>query len=133
MDIQVKGLDSLIRKLAFLGGNADTAIDRGLAVGAQRVKSTAKQICPVDTGRLKGSIESHKSAKNAYSVGTNVEYAGYVEFGTGQRGDPKVDHTTSVKGMSPRPYLYPALEQNKDAVGKDVQTQIIAAIKQRMV
>lgn len=133
MDIQVKGLDNLIRKLEFLGGNADAAIDRGLAIGAQRVKRTAKQICSVDTGRLKGSIESHQIGKHAYSVGTNVEYATYVEFGTGRSGDPKVDHTMSVKGMSPRPYLYPALVQNKDAVGKDVKAQVITAIRQKVV
>ncbi len=133
MDIQVKGLDNLIRKLAFLGGNADAAIDRGLAIGAQRVKSAAKVICPVDTGRLKNSIECHQTGEHTYSVGTNVEYAVYVEFGTGRSGDPKVDHTTSIKGMSPRPYLYPALEQNKDAVGKDVKAQVITAIRQKVV
>ncbi len=133
MDIQVKGLDNLIRKLEFLGGNADAAIDRGLAIGAQRVKSTAKQICSVDTGRLKGSIESHQIGKHAYSVGTNVEYAAYVEFGTGRRGDPKVDHTTSVEGKEPRPFLLTGLLENKDAVGNDVKAQVITAIRQKVV
>lgn len=41
----------------------------------------AKIACPVDTGRLRGSI-SHTHDKNTAYVGTNVEYAPYVEMGT---------------------------------------------------
>lgn len=35
----------------------------------------------VDTGRLRGSI-SHATDEEAAYIGTNVEYAPYVEFGT---------------------------------------------------
>lgn len=35
----------------------------------------------VDTGRLRGSITHAHDGENAY-IGTNVEYAPYVEFGT---------------------------------------------------
>lgn len=35
----------------------------------------------VDTGRLRGSISHAHDDENAY-IGTNVEYAPYVEFGT---------------------------------------------------
>lgn len=36
----------------------------------------------VDTGRLRGSITHAHDNKNAAYVGTNVEYAPYVELGT---------------------------------------------------
>lgn len=60
------------------------AILRGLErIGAQ-AEGYAKDLCPVDTGNLRNSI-SHKvdDAEQAAYIGTNVEYAPYVELGTG--------------------------------------------------
>jgi HK97 gp10 family phage protein len=41
----------------------------------------AKRLCPVDTGNLRNSI-THSTDGNTEYIGTNVEYAAYVEFGT---------------------------------------------------
>lgn len=47
--------------------------------------STAAEVVPVDTGRLKGSISSAVvESENCVYIGTNVEYAIYHEFGTGK-------------------------------------------------
>lgn len=59
----------------------------------------AKEICPVDTGRLRASI-SHARDDNAAYIGTNVEYAPYVELGTSIR--------------RAKPYLRPAAEDHSD-------------------
>ena len=40
----------------------------------------AKKITPVDKGRLRNSI-THTADSNAAYIGTNVEYAPYVELG----------------------------------------------------
>lgn len=63
----------------------------------------AKKLCPVDTGRLRNSI-SHKVDPDepAAYVGTNVEYAPYVEFGTGKY----------VAGGRPTPWVYQDDEGN---------------------
>lgn len=55
----------------------------------------AKRLCPVDTGRLRNSIThiARYGAKEVY-IGTNVEYAAYVEMGT--------------KRQKAQPYLRPA-------------------------
>lgn len=77
-----------------------------LAVRAIRVESAAKNYATginggpnVRTGRLRGSI-TWRLGQDAHSVyadiGTNVEYAGYVELGT--------------RRMRARPFLRPALE-----------------------
>ena len=52
------------------------------AVGLQ-AEGYAKLKCPVDTSRLRNSI-THATAKRekAVYIGTNVEYAPYVEMGT---------------------------------------------------
>ena len=58
---------------------------------------------PVDTGNLKGSITMEQE-NLVVAVGTNVEYAPHVEFGT--------------EKMDAQPYLKPALEENKDQLQK---------------
>ena len=50
------------------------------AIGAT-AETYAKKATPVDTGRLRNSI-SHTVDGEATYIGTNVEYAPYVELGT---------------------------------------------------
>ena len=50
------------------------------AVGMQ-AEGYAKRKCPVDTGNLRNSI-THTSDDDTAYIGTNVEYAPYVEYGT---------------------------------------------------
>jgi HK97 gp10 family phage protein len=56
-----------------------------LARKAIQVERGAKRLCPVDTGRLRSSI-THGLAHDVIGlyaeVGSNVEYAIYVELGT---------------------------------------------------
>lgn len=71
-----------------------------LATGLQKavltVESEAKKACPVDTGRLRSSITGRVEGTTGI-VGTNVEYASYVEFGTDRQ--------------AAQPFLFPAAEQ----------------------
>ena len=59
----------------------------------------------VDTGRLRGSVTGEYDG-NGVQVGTNVEYAFYVEEGTYDKGNPK--------GMKPRPYIRPSIADHVD-------------------
>ncbi len=58
------------------------AIYRALnAVGLQ-AEGYAKRLCPVDTGNLRNSItHGFDDTELVAYIGTNVEYAAYVEFG----------------------------------------------------
>lgn len=60
----------------------DVILDWLEAIGGDAAHTAASK-APVDTGRLKNSIEHAvvPSEKAAY-IGTNVEYAPYQEFGT---------------------------------------------------
>lgn len=72
-----------------LGGNVKESCRKGLERGAKKIQKNAKYLAPVDTGHLRNSIktksETTQDAVEA-QVYTNIEYALYVEFGTGQRG-----------------------------------------------
>ena len=53
---------------------------RGLEAIGLTAEGYAKRETPVDTGRLRNSI-SHATDDEAAYIGTNVEYAPYVELG----------------------------------------------------
>lgn len=102
------------------------AIIRGLERCGMQGESYAKDLVPVDTGNLRNSI-THKvdTSEPAAYIGTNNEYAAYVELGTGEyaeggggRPTPWVYqddkgnwHHTS--GQRAQPYLRPALADHK--------------------
>ena len=55
----------------------------------QAYENHAKVYSPVDTGRLRNSIEHHLEGDDTVVIETNVEYAVYQEFGTSrQSGTP---------------------------------------------
>jgi HK97 gp10 family phage protein len=57
----------------------------GLEERGKEVEQRAKSFCPVDTGRLRDSIDEETVVESGLvraRVGTDVEYAHWVEFGT---------------------------------------------------
>lgn len=81
--------------------NIDDATEKALDMVGVFVEGEAVIRCPVDTGNLRGSI-THKVRENKVVVGTNVEYAPYVEFGT-------------YKAKA-QPYLRPAVDKNRSKI-----------------
>ncbi len=80
----------------------------------------AKKLCPVDTGNLRGSITHQvQESEGAVYIGSNREYAAYVELGTGKyypggRQTPWVyqdakDNWHLTHGQRAKPYLKPAV------------------------
>lgn len=72
-------------------------------------ESYAKDLCPVKTGRLKNSITNYVEGDAAY-VGTNVEYAPFVEEGTSRR--------------KAKPFLRPAAEGHVDEWQKILKEEL---------
>lgn len=85
----IEGLDELLATLSGLGGNVKESARKGLERGAKKIQKNAKFLAPVDTGRLRNSIKTKSEITQdgaKAQVVTNVEYAPYVEFGTGEKG-----------------------------------------------
>jgi len=95
INFRVEGLSDLTKKLAALKNiEKDPRIDKALGRGAARVQAAVKMLTPVDTGNLRNKIVLNHEKMMEYAVTTNVEYAVYVEYGTGRLGDPTVPHTS---------------------------------------
>lgn len=103
---------------------------------SRRVENRAKQLCPVNTGRLRASV-THELRTDAGvpvgRIGTNVKYAMYVHEGTGLFGPKKklirpktaralrwrtrggsVVYARFSRGSKPRPFLREALTAAAD-------------------
>lgn len=106
---------------------------RALETIGLKAEGYAKKLCPVGTvestgikgyrgGTLRNSI-THAVDKDTVAIGSNVEYAPYVELGTGPHFEPPPDWETftTEKGsgvgrgyVKPRPFLQPAIEEHRD-------------------
>ena len=82
----------------------EKAIERGLEAIGLTAEGHAKKETPVDTGRLRNSI-SHAVDDTAAYIGTNVEYAPYVELGARGRDGKHMlqraatEHTAEYKRL----------------------------------
>lgn len=68
-----------------------------------KAESYAKKLCPVKTGRLRNSITHQQYDENTEVIGTNVEYAPFVEL---------PHHSASGKLIPGKPFLRPAAENH---------------------
>ena len=87
----------------------DSKVEIALEKIGLRAETHAKKYCPVDTGRLRNSISHTQSGDTEY-IGTNVEYAPYVEFGTSTQ--------------KAQPYLKPAVTNHVEEYKKIVKSTL---------
>jgi HK97 gp10 family phage protein len=113
---------------------------RALQKACALVERSAKENAPKGTGELRRSITSEVKRENGELVGvvfTPLEYAPYVEFGTGlfaENGNGRKDvpwhyqddegnwHTTS--GQHPHPFMRPAYNQNREEIMRIIKEAI---------
>lgn len=145
MTVTVSGDKELNRKLNKLGIKMMAAIDAGVFITAQGVRtdsiksiqtqSTGKavqrsrqgggtythtasnegQAPNTDTGKLVASIAVEKEKEANYLVGSNLDYAAFLEFGTRKTG--------------PRPWLEPAMRKNIGELNKNISKAADITIK----
>lgn len=128
-DIKFEGLDKLIDKIEDIGDVQ--AIASAMQDACNLVEGVAKDKAPKDTGALRRSITSKIEINGSEIDGivfTPLEYAPYIEYGTGlyaengngrqtpwvYRDDKGKYHYTH--GQHPQPFLRPALNENKDEI-----------------
>lgn len=133
--VEFEGLDTIIERLDKI---ADVnKITQAINQSTLLVERSAKQIAPKDTGALQNSIMSNVETTNEAVIGyvsTNLEYAPYVEYGTGlfaEEGngrqspwgyeDEETGETIWTRGQHPQPFMRPALSENKQNILKVVK------------
>lgn len=124
-EIKFEGLDKILDKLGHISSDAN--IDGALGTCCALVERSAKQKAPKGNGELRRSITSRVEDHTGI-VYTPLEYAPYVEFGTGlfaetggrkdvpwcYQDDEGEWHSTS--GQHPQPFMRPALNDNRNHI-----------------
>ena len=150
--LKIKNIDRLTRKLNNI---ADMDLNKSMTDAVKLVHGNAKSLAPVNKrgggGTLAESIHMDVDKKADQIIGrvyTNLEYAMYVEFGTGVKGngtypydiegvnltykdsgwcywDEKEEKWIYTTGQVAQPYMYPALKNNEKAIKKLFNTGVI--------
>lgn len=118
----------------------NNALISGVSKAAMLVQGSARNKTPVDSGALRQSIRTDKAKIQGgnviATVSTNLEYAPYVEFGTGSRGqstntntEVKVNYRSDWSGNRAQPFLWPALRENRNNSIKIIREEIRKAVK----
>ncbi len=153
--MEIKNVDRLIKKLTRVS-NVD--LRKPISEATLIVEAQAKALAPVDTGNLKGSIHPDVQVKGKKVIGrvySALEYALYVEFGTGAKGNGTYPYAIEgfnltyrdgawcyspdggktfiyTKGQEAQPFMYPALQLNKDKIKRKINESMKDTLKKSL-
>lgn len=112
------------------------AVLRALERIGSQAEGYAKDLCPVDTGTLRNSI-AHRvdEAEQAAYIGSDLEYAPYVELGTGiyaedgGRPTPWVYQDAKgnwhwTRGNPAQPFLAPAVKDHAKTYSNIIEDEL---------
>jgi HK97 gp10 family phage protein len=140
MSIEFNGLEGLIDKLE--APVSMERMERAMMRACLIVERSAKEKCPNREGFLADSITSEVVREGDDIEGivfTPLEYAPYVEYGTGlyaENGngrkdvpwayeDEKTGELIWTSGQHPQPYMRPALDENREDVKRVLQEGLL--------
>lgn len=126
-NIRIEGLDEVLNRIEKIGSVAQA--QQALGQACALVERSAKQKAPKGEGDLRRSITSKVDGLVGI-VFTPLEYAPYVEYGTGIHAeggngrkdvpwayeDEKTGELIWTSGQEPQPYMRPALYENVNAI-----------------
>lgn len=136
--IKLEGLEEVLGSIDSLLETEQVKNAMGKACAL--VERSAKQKAPKGTGELRNSITSKVEVNGNEVRGivfTPLEYAPYIEFGTGlfaeeggrqdvpwsYQDDEGKWHSTS--GMKPQPYMRPALNENRELIKRVLKEALL--------
>lgn len=136
---QIKGLNKVLKNLDKFGKEAENEIEDALIKTSANIELDAKNLAPVNLGKLRQSINTSKINELNYSIGTSLRYAPYQEFGTGglvdlsylKEAEYPSSYANQFRGSGKRkvnipaqPFLFPALIINRSELIKDLKQSL---------
>lgn len=132
--IKVNGLKETLAKLKDEGDVIKKQVDFAIGVNVEAMASEAKNRVVVDNSRLKNSISASKLKPYFYELVAQVNYAAYVEFGTGNlfvqlpeqywndlAAQFKARPRKRLVNLPPRPYLRPSVNRITPIMLQDIE------------
>lgn len=126
--VEIRGDKELHRKLK--SSRADGPVNRYLDRSASKLQGVARKEAPKDTGRLTNSIGTETPNDRVRSIGSNLDYAPHVEFGTKPHYPPlnalwkwakrhggidpfALQQAIGMWGTQEQPYMQPAADETE--------------------
>ena len=84
--LKINGIDAILEKLSSMSVKIQEDVVNELNASALKIQSDAKRDVPINMGTLRNSIQLTERRENTaliYEVGSKLNYAPYMEFGTG--------------------------------------------------
>jgi HK97 gp10 family phage protein len=98
MNVEMRGMEQTKRVLLMVPPETTKGVVREIRRSTLNVQTGAKKRAPVDTARLRNSIATAYENNGLRGiVGTNVDYAPFVEWGT--------------RRTRAQPFMHPAFEE----------------------
>lgn len=111
-------------------------IEKAFIKSMQTMEAEATAAAPVDTGRLKNSINWKEVGKLSYQLRADVPYAAYVEFGTGPNfgkypgkdafwqdiAEPFKGANQDIGKSEPRAFFYTTVNKNIPKLKNRIKT-----------
>lgn len=129
--IELDGLQETLNRLSKAADDIAKEVDDEIAAGVRLMEKSAKRLAPVDTGRLRSSISVSRVQFLNWELVAQVNYAAYVEFGTGGLVDVPAgleQYALQFKGkgirqvnMMARPYFFPSIRAYIPEVVKNIK------------
>lgn len=138
MTVTIEGASRIVKRLEDIKNLKN--LEENVGKAAALVEAEAKKKAPKDSGELRRSITSKVEKgqdKIEGIVYSPLEYAPYVEFGTGlfaESGGRKdvpwffkdeEGNWWMTSGQHPQPYMRPALNENRDKIIKIVKEGLL--------
>lgn len=119
----VEGADELAKMFEDMGDVAQDILEQASKEAAEIVLASAKQKVPVDTGKLRDSLDiklekTRRESKKIWQVYSKGVSKGGVRYGFAVEG--------GTYKMKAQPFLRPALDENKERI-KDKIGEVIGA------
>ena len=129
MAVEFQGVENIMNALDQIADAPEVV--KAMQKACALVEAEARKKAPKGNGALRNSIESRVEVNGDDIIGvvfTSLEYAPYVEYGTGlfaenggrkdvpwsYKDDEGEWHSTS--GMKPHPFMRPAFNENREKI-----------------
>lgn len=125
--MSVKFISHKKEVLSHIEENIDRALEICGGTAERHAKGNLTRNHSVITNRLRGSINHRKFNKTTEIIGTEVEYAPYVELGHHQepgRYVPAIKKRLVASWVKPKPYLRPAIEDHADEYRQIIKREL---------
>ena len=123
--IKIKGLKDVVKGMKE---GAKKPIGDSLKNIGIKGEAIAKKATVVDTGRLRASI-TRETRPNLITIGTNVDYAEFIEYGTDKVEARHMEGGMKVFGQGMFDYTIEQLAPEIEAMGGNISKSIDKAIK----